>query len=115
MTRAKKRAPRALHQVSVSGATFAKLRANADARGVLLIDANDALVSAALDAAIVEGWKPAPSRKRPYRTHEPERDYAKNRRDGLRAQRLCLNGKSHGKATHGCRCATCHETHRRSR
>lgn len=52
--------------------------------------------------------------RRRYRTDRVRRIKAKNRRDRLREQKLCLNGESHGPATHGCRCFACHETHKRS-
>lgn len=52
--------------------------------------------------------------KRLYRTARGERAVAKARRDELRREGLCINGRDHGKATHGCRCATCYATHRRS-
>lgn len=37
---------------------------------------------------------------------------AKFRRALLGEQKLCLNGESHGPATHGVRCAWCHAVHR---
>lgn len=54
--------------------------------------------------------------RRVKRHKEPlyRRRYAKARRDALAAQGLCLNGASHGPATHGVLCAACREVHRRS-
>lgn len=43
-----------------------------------------------------------------------KRRNAKRRRDVLRDIGLCINGPAHGKATHGCRCEACHETHGKS-
>lgn len=43
-----------------------------------------------------------------------KRRYAKRRRDALRAAKLCINGASHGPATHGRLCATCRDVHRES-
>lgn len=37
----------------------------------------------------------------------------RNRRARLRGQRTCINGISHGQATHGCRCAWCADVHKR--
>src|SRR5512143_857409 len=37
---------------------------------------------------------------------------AKNRRDELREEGLCINGRSHGPATHGCLCWPCRAMHR---
>lgn len=34
------------------------------------------------------------------------------RRDGLAEEGLCINGRDHGKATHGVLCLTCREVHR---
>lgn len=39
-------------------------------------------------------------------------DYAKKRRDGLRTDKCCINGKSHGPATHGVLCWPCRAVHR---
>lgn len=49
-----------------------------------------------------------------YRTSEEQRLIAKLRRDGLIADGVCLNGRLHGPATNGVRCARCAETHRRT-
>lgn len=38
--------------------------------------------------------------------------YSKSRRDLLRAQKLCINGTSHGLATHGVLCERCRMVHR---
>jgi hypothetical protein len=40
-------------------------------------------------------------------------ELSKKRRDLLRSQDLCINGKSHGKATHGRLCKSCRKTHNR--
>lgn len=37
---------------------------------------------------------------------------ARDRRARLVADKLCINGKTHGPATHGCRCAWCDAVHR---
>lgn len=47
--------------------------------------------------------------ERVYRTDEYERANAKERRASLAARGLCINGASHGKATHGKRCKHCHD------
>lgn len=39
-------------------------------------------------------------------------EYSKKRRDGLREQKLCINGASHGPATHGCLCWPCRAVRR---
>lgn len=39
-------------------------------------------------------------------------DYSKKRRDSLREEKLCINGRSHGKATHGDLCWPCRAVHR---
>lgn len=49
-------------------------------------------------------------------SYDPEavqRAYAKTRRDRLAGQGLCINGEDHGKATHGRKCAWCHDVHKR--
>lgn len=46
---------------------------------------------------------------------EVMRTIAKNRRDGLRAQKLCINGPEHGAATDGCRCRRCYLVHKHGR
>ncbi len=51
---------------------------------------------------------------RPYRTDEVRRIKAKNRRDALRAERLCINGKFHPRPPDGTRCIHCVDTHRRT-
>lgn len=50
--------------------------------------------------------------QRTYRTDIVHRIKSKHRRDRLRESKLCINGAGHGKATHGCRCADCHATHK---
>jgi hypothetical protein len=67
----------------------------------------------------VEGYQvlalmAAPKLHRRYRTERWRRIKAKHRRDELMAAGWCINGKLHGKATRGCRCDSCHATHRRS-
>ncbi len=42
-----------------------------------------------------------------YRTSPEQRLIAKNRRDGLRAKKLCLNGAAHGAAVRSSRCEPC--------
>jgi hypothetical protein len=37
---------------------------------------------------------------------------ARVRRNNLANDGVCINGRSHGKATHGCRCEWCHAVHR---
>lgn len=49
---------------------------------------------------------------RVYRTDLERRLEAKARRDALAADGLCINGRSHGPATHGVRCERCHRVHR---
>lgn len=49
-----------------------------------------------------------------YKTTERYRVNAKRRRDENRASGTCINGSSHGNATHGVLCEVCRETHRRS-
>lgn len=39
-------------------------------------------------------------------------DYAKKRRDELRAEKLCINGRAHGPSTHGDLCWPCRAVHR---
>jgi hypothetical protein len=46
---------------------------------------------------------------KPYRTSYEHRLVVKERRDRLRAARLCINGEQHGKATRGTRCEQCAE------
>lgn len=53
-------------------------------------------------------------RRRAYKTTYGHRKRAKARRAALAADRLCINGRSHGPATHGPRCEGCAATHRRS-
>lgn len=48
---------------------------------------------------------------RTYRTDETTRLLAKLRRDALRANGWCVNGK-HAKASHGVRCERCAAIHR---
>jgi len=45
---------------------------------------------------------------------QPEYDAwrAKIRRNELANARICINGRSHGKATNGVRCAWCHAVHK---
>ena len=49
-----------------------------------------------------------------YRTHRVTRLKARLRRAELRAQKLCINGASHGPATDGVLCTSCREKHRRT-
>jgi len=64
------------------------------------------------------------TKRKSYKTAYHVRSKAKRRRarlspvleDGRRS--ACINendAKTHGPATHGCRCDACHETHRRTR
>lgn len=61
--------------------------------------------------------------RRQYRTHWTRRIKAIGRRERLSpkledgGRGACINENNrgtHGAATHGCRCATCHETYKRS-
>lgn len=52
--------------------------------------------------------------RRIYKTDARHRRKAARRRSALRAERLCINGRSHGPATRGCRCDACYETHKGS-
>lgn len=49
-----------------------------------------------------------------YATDPITRMIAAERRAGLAELKLCINGKPHGKATHGVLCRACRERHRRS-
>lgn len=61
-------------------------------------------------ACSVELETEAPSRI--LKTDTETRTIAKTRRDALAADGLCINGKSHGRATHGVRCKRCYDVHR---
>lgn len=50
--------------------------------------------------------------ERIYATDEIARQVAKQRRDDLVCAGFCINGKSHGRATHGVRCEYCYKVHR---
>lgn len=52
--------------------------------------------------------------RRVYRSHLADREHARARREQLRLEGLCINGRSHGPATEGVLCATCRTQHRRS-
>lgn len=39
--------------------------------------------------------------------------YAKARRQRLASDHMCINGSTHGAATHGVRCGWCHDVNRR--
>lgn len=54
------------------------------------------------------------SKYRRYKTCETQRLLAQQRRDSLRESGLCINGAKHGRATHGCRCDRCRDTHTKS-
>jgi hypothetical protein len=50
-----------------------------------------------------------------YLTSQGRREIARERRDRNRDAQRCVNEnlqRTHGPATHGVRCAACHETHR---
>lgn len=49
-----------------------------------------------------------------YKTSRSRREKAMKRRDDLRDLKLCVNGASHGLATHGCLCSQCRLQHRKS-
>lgn len=49
-----------------------------------------------------------------YRTDRVRRLKAQWRREALRDERLCINGRTHGAATHGVRCERCAVVHRSS-
>jgi hypothetical protein len=56
--------------------------------------------------------------KREYKTPRWRRQLAMKRRAMAKQAGACVNENergTHGKATHGCRCAACDLTHRRSR
>ena len=55
---------------------------------------------------------PAPEPLRLYKTDEGTRLVAKTRRKELTAAGLCINARSHGKATHGVRCKRCDDVHK---
>lgn len=50
--------------------------------------------------------------ERLYKTDEGTRLAAKTRRTELAAEGLCINGRSHGPATHGVRCKRCDDVHK---
>lgn len=59
----------------------------------------------------------APRKAKRFRTFPDHRKKSKARRDVARGNRRCVNENSrgtHGPATHGCRCRSCHETHKRT-
>jgi hypothetical protein len=39
-------------------------------------------------------------------------EYAKQRRASLKGEGVCINGRAHGKATHGVRCEHCWGVHK---
>jgi hypothetical protein len=41
--------------------------------------------------------------------------HAKRRRDKLKAEKVCINARSHGPATHGVRCEHCADVHKGTR
>ena len=49
-----------------------------------------------------------------YKTSRRRRERQMLYRDQRRDMRLCITSAKHGPATHGCRCARCDETHRRT-
>jgi hypothetical protein len=49
-----------------------------------------------------------------YKTAYHDRKRQQAYRDKMREQKLCINGASHGLATHGCRCERCYNVHSRS-
>lgn len=46
-------------------------------------------------------------------SNDPTNISARNRRARLKAGGFCINGESHGKATHGRRCAWCDAVHKK--
>lgn len=60
-----------------------------------------------------DNYQPAEPRR--FKTAYHQRRAARDRRRELAAQKLCINGATHGSATHGVRCEDCHETHKESR
>jgi len=52
---------------------------------------------------------------RVYKTRRKHRLWQMLARDRRRDAKLCINSEKHGPATHGCRCAACDATHRRTR
>lgn len=107
------------------GRIFPSMAAMAQARGVLELMRKRGYVREAKPWRVDKLWAVgeegalvlAEVRNRPrrrYKTDPVRRIKAKHRRDELREQNHCINGSSHGLATHGCRCEPCHETHRRS-
>jgi hypothetical protein len=47
-----------------------------------------------------------------YRTYAHHRRKQERRRAHLKELGVCINGPTHGKATHGCRCKACYLVHR---
>jgi len=60
------------------------------------------------------GIRTQPAPLSPEERRDARRAWARDRRQMLRAARLCINGGAHGPATHGVRCFACYQTHRRS-
>ena len=101
--------------ISVSGRLYAKLRVEAEHRGVTMA----ALLEQAISYPASARAEPRPAvRTRPSITllvDSPQTRWARRRREANAAAGLCLNENNagtHGKATHGKLCKACRDTHR---